>query len=101
MNYVSIKAFVADLVSSSNGDVLAHVHGGMALLLIARVITRRSLATPIPLACVVSVQFLNECIDRYNHGSWRWPDTLADTFNTLLWPTVLFIGLRIRRHREA
>ena len=99
MDYVALKNVVAGLITPANPDALAHVHGGMAVLLLARLITRRSLSTPIPLACVAALQLLNECIDRYNHGSWRWPDTIADTINTLFWPTVLFLGLRWRRER--
>lgn len=99
MDYVALKTFVASMFDSGS-DALAHVHGGMAVLMLARLITRRSLATPVPLACVIVLQVLNECIDRYNHGSWRWPDTIADTLNTLFWPTVLFVGLRLRRQRE-
>lgn len=101
MEYVALKSFIAGLLSASGGDALAHVHGGMLILLLARLVTRRSLATPVPLLCVVVLQIANECIDRINHGSWRWPDTIADTINTLLWPTVLFIGLRMRRAHNA
>lgn len=99
MDYVALKNFVAGLFNSG-GDTIAHVHGGMAALMLARLITRRSLATPVPLVFVVVLQLLNECIDRYNHGSWRWPDTIGDTLNTLFWPTVLFVGLRLRRQRD-
>ncbi|OWK30285.1 hypothetical protein [Sphingomonas dokdonensis] len=99
MDYVAMKNFVGTWFESG-GDALLHVHGGMLVLILARLITRRSLATPIPLLCVVALQTLNECIDRYNHGSWRWPDTIGDTANTLFWPVVLFIGLRLRRQRE-
>ncbi|MCC2980675.1 MULTISPECIES: hypothetical protein [unclassified Sphingomonas] len=99
MYYVALKNFVASMVEGG-ADTLAHVHGGMLVLMLARLITRRSLATPVPLACVVVLQVLNECIDRYNHGSWRWPDTIGDTLNTLFWPTVLFVGLRLRRQRD-
>jgi len=100
MDYVAVKNYLAGMFESG-GDALAHVHGGMAVLILARLITRRSLATPVPLLCVVVLQLLNEGIDRYNHGSWRWPDTIGDTANTLFWPFVLFIGLRLRRQRET
>jgi hypothetical protein len=33
-------------------DSLLHVHGGMAVLLLARIVTGRSLATPIPFLTV-------------------------------------------------
>ncbi len=98
MDYVSLKLLVTRMFESGS-DSIAHVHGGMAVLLLARLVTRRSLATPIPLACVAVLQVINECADRYNHGSWRWPDTIGDTLNTLFWPTVLFLGLRWRRQR--
>jgi hypothetical protein len=99
MDYVALKTVVASLVTPANADALAHVHGGMAVLLLARLVSRRSLATLVPLISVAALQLINECIDRYNHGSWRWPDTIADTVNTLFWPTVLFVGLRWRRER--
>lgn len=98
MDYVDFKRFVQEMIAPGS-DSLAHVHGGMTVLLLARLITRRSLSTPLPLACVVVAQVANECIDRYNHGSWRWPDTIGDTLNTLFWPTILFVGLRLRRER--
>ena len=100
MDYIAYKRIVAEMIAPGS-DSLAHVHGGMAVLLLARLITRRSLSTPLPLLCVVAAQLLNECIDRYTHGSWRWADSIGDTVNTLFWPTVLFIGLRLRGERGA
>ena len=99
MDYIELKNFVGSMIAPGS-DTLAHIHGGMAVLLLARLISRRSLATPVPLACVLALQVINESIDRYTHGSWRWPDTIGDTLNTLFWPTVLFLGLRWRRQRE-
>ena len=82
-------------------DSLLHVHAGMAVLLAARLITGRSLATPIPFAVVCAAEFANEVMDRINHGSWLWADTSLDIVNTLFWPLVLMIGLRARRSREG
>jgi hypothetical protein len=81
-------------------DSLLHVHAGMAVLFIARLITRRSLATPIPFAVVCLAELANEIMDRLNFGAWRWDDTLLDIANTLFWPFVLMIGLRWRRAHE-
>jgi hypothetical protein len=39
----------------------------------------------------------NEILDRLHYGSWRWADT--DVVNTLFWPTMLFIGLKLRQPR--
>lgn len=82
-------------------DSLLHVHAGMAVLLIARIVTGRSLASPIPFLVVCAAAFFNEGLDRANHGIWRPWDTLLDLINTLFWPFVLMIGLRIRRSREG
>ena len=82
-------------------DSLLHVHAGMAVLLAARLVTGRSLATPIPFAVVCVAEFANEVLDRINHGSWQWADTSLDVLNTLFWPFVLMIGLRARRSREG
>jgi len=78
-------------------DSLLHVHAGMAVLFLARLATRRSLATPVPFAIVCLAELGNEVMDRLNYGSWRWPDTSLDILNTLFWPFVLMIGLRWRR----
>lgn len=79
-------------------DTILHIHAGMAILLLARVVTGRSLATPLPLACVYLAEAANEVLDRFGHGAWM-PDTLSDIVNTVFWPTVLFVGLRLRRAR--
>lgn len=78
-------------------DSLLHVHAGMAILFIARLVTRRSLATPVPFLIVCLAELANEIMDRINYGSWRWTDTSLDILNTVFWPFVLMIGLRWRR----
>ena len=37
-----------------------------------------------------------EIMDRLTFGSWRWEDTSLDILNTLLWPTVICLGVRLR-----
>ena len=81
-------------------DSLLHVHAGMAILIVARLVTRRSLATPWPLLTVCVTELANEVLDRLHYGSWRWADTLGDIANTVFWPAVLCIGLRLRRARS-
>lgn len=98
MNPLQAYAHLIRWIGDGTGapDTVLHIHAGMAVLLLARLLTRRSLATPIPLACVYLAEFANEVLDRINHGRWM-PDTTSDVINTLFWPTILFIGLRIRR----
>jgi hypothetical protein len=80
-------------------DALLHVHAGMAILFLARIVTRRSLATPIPFAVVCVAELGNEVLDRLAVGHWNAADATADVINTLFWPLMLMIGLRLRRAR--
>ena len=77
-------------------DTILHIHAGMALLMIARLITRRSFGTFIPWTVVAAGEAFNEIMDRLNYGSWRWDDTLLDIANTMCWPTVICLGVRLR-----
>lgn len=77
-------------------DTVLHIHAGMAVLFVARIITRRSLATLVPLSFVYLAEFANEVMDYFAHGRVM-PDTLSDVLNTVFWPTVLYVGLRVRR----
>ena len=81
-------------------DTLLHVHAGLAILFLARIVTRRSLATPVPFLVVCLGELGNELMDYLSYGSWRWHDTLFDVVNTLFWPLMLMIGLRLRRARD-
>lgn len=98
---MDIPALYAHLIAeigdgTGMADSLLHVHAGMAVLLATRVITGYRLSTPIPLALVALAELGNEVLDRMHWGSWRWADTSLDIVNTLFWPTMLFIGLRVR-----
>jgi hypothetical protein len=77
-------------------DTILHIHAGLLLLMIARLITRRSFGTFIPWWVVAAGEAFNEIMDRLNFGSWRWPDTAIDVVNTLLWPTIICLGVRLR-----
>ena len=77
-------------------DTILHIHAGMAVLMFARIVTRRSLGSFIPWSLVVIAEAFNEIMDRLNFGSWRWDDTLLDIANTLFWPTVICLGIRMR-----
>lgn len=77
-------------------DTILHIHAGMLLLLLARVVTGRSLGSWVPLSVVAAAEAGNEVMDRLNFGSWRWPDTTSDIVNTLFWPTVICLAVRVR-----
>jgi hypothetical protein len=77
-------------------DTVLHIHAGLAVLMLARVATGRSLGTFVPLSVVAVAELGNEVMDRITYGSWRWADTLSDIAHTLFWPAVICIGVRLR-----
>src|SRR3546814_16990937 len=81
-------------------DSLAHVHGGMFILFVARILTRRSLATWTPFLIVLAAALAKEGADRLAHAGWR-PDTEFDLLNTLFWQFVVMVGLRWGRCRPG
>lgn len=92
--YAFLKSALAD--DTGFPDTILHIHGGLLILVLARVISRRSLATFIPFSVVLVLELVNEVVDRINHGAWLWPDTLSDIGNTLFWPLVISLGTRFR-----
>lgn len=103
MNIAEVYESITFAIQNETGasDSLLHVHGGMAVLLLARILTGRSLATPLPLLIVCLTALANEFLDRINYGAWRPRDTALDLINTLFWPLVLMVGLRIKRSRQG
>ena len=100
MNPIELYGRLIQWVGDGTGapDTVLHIHAGMAVLLFVRVVTGRSLATPMPFVAVYLAEFCKDINERGKHGQWM-PDTTSDVLNTVFWPTVLFIGLRIRRAR--
>ncbi|WP_448658029.1 hypothetical protein ACPVPU_11260 [Sphingomonas sp. CJ99] len=97
--YAVLKEAIQDDTGLAN--TLLHLHGGLLILIAARMATRKPLGTFIPFLVVLVLELLNEGIDRINHGSWRWPDTTSDIVNTLFWPFVLSLGVRLRPIADA
>lgn len=102
MHFAALYQELVTAIGDGTGasDSLLHVHAGLAILFLARLITRRSLATPIPFLVVVAAESANEIMDRLTYGGWRLEDTGLDVLNTLFWPFVLMVGLRWRRAHE-
>jgi hypothetical protein len=98
MNPVDLYADFIRWIGDGTGapDTILHIHAGMVVLFLTRVVTRRSLATPWPLLAVYLAELANEVMDYFIHGAIM-PDTWSDIINTVFWPTMLFIGLRLRR----
>lgn len=81
-------------------DTIPHIHAGMACWVVARVILGRSLASPWALLMVYLAELTGEVLDDFAHEALM-PDTLKDEINTVFWPTVLFIGSRVRPLRAG
>lgn len=101
---MDIPALYHDLITKIGDgtgapDSLLHVHAGLAVMFLTRMITGRSLASPVPFLVVCLAELANEVMDRVTFGAWRMPDTLYDVVNTLFWPLVLMIGLRTRSQK--
>lgn len=96
--YAAIKGAIQNDTGFAN--TVLHIHGGLLILLLARLVTRKPLGSFIPFGVVLVLELLNEVIDRANFGSWRWDDTISDVVNTLFWPFVLSLGIRLRPIRQ-
>lgn len=91
--YHSLIVWVGD--GTGLPDSILHIHAGMAVLLLARLVSGRSLGTFIPFAFVVLAEVANEILDYMAYG-WRPTDTYLDIANTLFWPFVLSLAVRLR-----
>jgi hypothetical protein len=76
-------------------DPTLHIHAGLAILVLVRLLTRRSLGTFIPFWFVVAAELANEAMDYLSYGLLL-GDALADIGNTLFWPFVISLAVRLR-----
>lgn len=83
-------------VSSGLPDTVLHIHSGLAVLVLSRVFTGRSLGSPTPWVIVLVAALGKEVLDRATYGSWRWADSTSDIVHTMFWPTVICLGVRFR-----
>ena len=73
---------------------LLHVHAGLLIFIIAALVLRRKMRSPVPLAIVIAFAALNEVVDWLSGGP---PDSLEplwDFVNTVFWPFLLFLIAR-------
>lgn len=83
-------------ITTGMPDQMLHVYAGLGLFMLGHLVTRRSLPA---LMLVVLTEGGNEVMDRLYFGSWRWDDTLPDIVQTLFWPLMLALFLRVVRFR--
>jgi len=78
-----------------------HVYVGLAVMLLTAALTKRSLRDWRPLAAVLLVALAGEIWDLAHtvlEGRRpRWPGNWKDVWNTLFWPTALFLLARFTK----
>ncbi len=71
---------------------MLHLHAGMAIYLGAQVVLGTRRGSLVAVVFVLQIELLNEMMNRFYHGSWRWADTSQDIALTLFWPTLAAHG---------
>jgi TRAP-type uncharacterized transport system fused permease subunit len=78
-----------------------HIYVGLGVLLLVAFVSRRSLGHPLPILAVLLVALSGELwdlIDTFRAGKpLAWGKSWHDLWNTLFWPTALFLLARFTR----
>jgi hypothetical protein len=91
-DYLAWKAALGE--STGMSENLIHVHAGLAIFVLTALLLRRRMRSWVPLAVVVALALLNELVDYSEGALWELGSSSLDFFNTVLWPTVLFLLAR-------
>ena len=77
-----------------------HVYVGLTVFMIALYLLRRRPRSMIPLLAVALIAVLGEVVDARDDirslGYWRWRASVHDVWNTLFWPSVLWLFVRLQ-----
>lgn len=78
---------------------LLHVHIGLAVWLLLALVSRRKLVSALPLAILWAGTAMTELFDLYSQWpvrkTWVWNHIASDFLHALLWPTLIWLALRI------
>lgn len=97
VRYRELKVALGDATGAT--EDLLHIHAGLLIFVISALVLRKRMRSPIPLALVVLFAAGNELIDWLSGVPSRPFEPLVDFFNTVFWPTILF--LIARRFRDV
>ncbi|MFC4255555.1 hypothetical protein GRI97_08960 [Altererythrobacter xixiisoli] len=82
-----------------------HFHLGLGIYLLVGAFTRQGLRSRAGLVLISLLEIGNEILDLARFfpkiPAWLWHDTLADLFNTLFWPVVLYALAGLWERRKA
>ena len=90
--YLDWKAALGEQTGMSEN--LIHVHVGLAIFVLTALLLRHRMRSWVPLGVVVGLALLNELVDYSESANWDLGSSSVDFFNTILWPTVLFLLAR-------
>lgn len=96
--YSDLKTFASDTLNLSK-DAL-HVHLGLAIfVVVALVFFRKRPASLWPWLAAFAAAVANEVMDIRGHVALTgyWIEGAKDIINTMLWPTIAWVVLRMRR----
>jgi hypothetical protein len=83
------------------GKDALHIYVGLAVMLLVAVALKRSLGDWRPIAAVALASLAGEIwdvIDTYSHGGRpRFDANWKDVWNTMFWPTILFVLARFTK----
>lgn len=103
MNYTHLK----DLISQYTGlekDAL-HIHAALFIYILVAFLVRKSPRSALPWLAVFVIEIANEAHDVWDNwgapAGWIIGESGKDLWNTMLWPTVLLIAVRVAGWRAG
>ncbi len=90
--YASRKSALGEATGAS--QELLHVHAGLLIFVLAALVLRRKMRSPVPLTIVIIFALLNEVVDWVSGGPPDSPEAIWDFLNTVFWPFLLFLIAR-------
>ena len=95
------SAKIVLIQATSLGKDALHVYVGLALMLFVAIALRKPLSDWRPIVAVAFAAIAGEgwdIVDTFSHGSrQRWGGNFKDVWNTLFWPSVIFLLARFTR----
>ena len=97
--FQSMKHEIVQLASLSKDA--AHIYVGMTVFLVGTALAQKGLRSLWPLLSVLALATLGEALDArddfHKYGHWRVMASVHDLFNTMFWPTMLWLLARYSR----
>ena len=97
--YQSIKPVIASFLGLSHDAI--HIHLGLAALLLTILLLGKRRRTILYLLPVIAIAMIMEMFDLYDDyqilGSLRWSESFGDILNTIFWPVLIVVLIRINQ----